>query len=292
MKLTKSRLKQLIKEELKEAFGGAGPSSPPPVGLKAKPDVQPGLGSKLAGTAVPPSEKCAALQAEYDELFDAAAAIHKEQWALGKDMERNTKSDALYYQQQWMQSNPKKAARMRTLSTQERKLHKQMQTIRVDNQECADPTKGQHAPVHAYHRGWKYQEPRNMTDEDFRNEKARALRRNPQHAIDANFHAGKRPWQEGQALTKSKLKRIIKEELDALDTSVNDTPGAEFEMVPDADRNVEKMDLELERYINDAGSFDKAGLTQAAIKLLDKYAGSGFEDAAWEIINRRRQAAE
>lgn len=222
MKITKSRLKQLIKEELKEAFGGAGPIAPPPVGLKAKPDVQPGLGSKLAGTAVPASEKCAALQAEYDELFDAKAAIDQEMLAIGQEMEKNTKGDALYYQQQWVQNNPKKGARLRTLVAQERKLRIQMQTIRVDNQECADPTKGQHAPVGGYHKGWKYQKPRaKMTDEDFRNEKARALRRNPQHAIDANFHAGKRPWQEGQALTKSKLKQIIKEELDALDRSVN-----------------------------------------------------------------------
>ena len=93
-------------------------------------------------------------------------------------------------------------------------------------------------------------------------------------------------------LTKSRLKQLIKEELDALDRGVNEVPGAEFEMVPDADRNVEKMDLELEQYINDAGSFNKSGLTKAAIKLLTKYAGSGFEDAAWEIINRRRHAAQ
>jgi hypothetical protein len=86
-------------------------------------------------------------------------------------------------------------------------------------------------------------------------------------------------------LTKSRLKRIIKEELAQLNEFGE---GPEFEMVPHEDRDVEKMDIELENMINDQGSFDSAGFTKAAAQLLSKYAGSGFEDAAWELINKRR----
>jgi hypothetical protein len=62
-------------------------------------------------------------------------------------------------------------------------------------------------------------------------------------------------------LTKSRLKQLIKEELEQLDEFGD---GAEYEFVKDENLDVEKMDVELEAMVNNIGSFDSAGFTKAA----------------------------
>jgi len=90
-------------------------------------------------------------------------------------------------------------------------------------------------------------------------------------------------------LTKSKLKRIIKEELATLNEFGE---GPEWEMVPDKHPAVEKLANEMEAIINDLGTFDKSSFTKAAAQLLGNYAGTKYEDAAWIIVDRRRSEGD
>ena len=96
-------------------------------------------------------------------------------------------------------------------------------------------------------------------------------------------------------LTKSRLKRIIKEELDALDRSVNvagekhakpwSAGEHEYEAVSSGDDALDAMQYELSDLVNAEGTFDNTGFTKAAAKLLLKYAGKGqSEDVAWKAV--------
>jgi len=93
-------------------------------------------------------------------------------------------------------------------------------------------------------------------------------------------------------ITKSRLKQLIKEELDALHRAVEDVPGSEFEYEQAGSPEEDDMQRELEALVNAVGTFDNTGYTKAAIRLLSQHAGKGTEDVAWKVIISQKKEGD